>query len=146
MSETPNDRPTCKECGCFTGGADYCYLHAPYTVRPLKDGTFMVDKGGSRLRVSYEPPLDDERMAFIALGSQRDWQPIESAPKMQTILLHAKTDDGNWKTATGFYHDGFEGDPVKTPWNWEGNQLRSYDVQPTHWMPLPLPPAEAVQA
>lgn len=78
------------------------------------------------------------------------WQPIATAPKMQTILLFAVTDraeDGtsrNWKMATGYWHTGFDDGGSKmrgfTPWEWGGNQLKIYDVQPTHWMPLPSPP------
>lgn len=78
------------------------------------------------------------------------WQPIESAPKMRTVLLFAVTDvaeDGtvrNWKMATGSYHMGYEDERSKargyTPWEWGGHQLKAYEVQPTHWMPLPPPP------
>jgi hypothetical protein len=76
------------------------------------------------------------------------WQPIETAPKMRNILLFAVThvkDDGtvgNWKMATGFWHTGYENDTGgRTPWCWGDQQLGKYEVQPTHWMPLPAPPA-----
>jgi hypothetical protein len=79
------------------------------------------------------------------------WQPIETAPRMRTILLFAVTDvaeDGsvrNWKMATGSWHTGYEDERSKergyTPWNWDGSQLKAYQVQPTHWMPLPPAPA-----
>lgn len=78
------------------------------------------------------------------------WQPIATAPKMQTILLFAVTDtapDGrvlNWKMATGSWHEGYEDERSKarglTPWQWDGHQLRVYELHPTHWMPLPDPP------
>jgi hypothetical protein len=81
------------------------------------------------------------------------WQPIDSAPKMRTILMFAVTDradDGsvrNWKMATGSWHTGFD-DAMSasrgyTPWEWGGYQLKNYDHQPTHWMPLPAPPEVA---
>jgi hypothetical protein len=38
--------PTCKECGCRTGGGEFCYEHAPYTVIPRKDGSFRSDRNG----------------------------------------------------------------------------------------------------
>lgn len=69
------------------------------------------------------------------------WQPIETAPRMRIILLWAVTDISdageikNWKMATGHYSDGDEG------WEWDGRVLQPYDVQPTHWQPLPDPPA-----
>jgi hypothetical protein len=75
-----------------------------------------------------------------------DWQPIETAPKMKTILLFAITDvaeDGrvrNWKMETGFYHTGFTSDDGRSPWNWGGRNLAVWDAPPTHWMPLPEPP------
>lgn len=71
-----------------------------------------------------------------------EWQTIETAPRMQTILMFAVTDiadDGearNWKMATGFWHSS------NRAWRWDGRGVRSYDIQPTHWMPLPAPPAE----
>ena len=78
------------------------------------------------------------------------WQPIATAPKMRTILLFAVTEqdaDGrvtNWKYATGSWRMGYEDERAKaegyTPWCWAGNQLKVYDVQPTHWRPLPPNP------
>lgn len=70
------------------------------------------------------------------------WFPIETAPKGKIILLFAVTDRSengdvsNWKMATG--STPFAG---SAEWTWDGYRLREWDVQPTHWMPLPLPPA-----
>jgi len=47
---------TCKECGCQTGGGDYCYEHAPYMVYPLKDGSFRSTRNGVRHIWFLEPP------------------------------------------------------------------------------------------
>ena len=59
QSPTADTRPpTCRECGCQTGGGDYCYQHKPYTVWPQKDGSFLTDSRGSRKRVWVEPPAD----------------------------------------------------------------------------------------
>ena len=80
------------------------------------------------------------------------WQPIETAPKMRTILLFAVTEVNdvsgaavNWKMHTGWFHLGFDTQASRdegwSPWTWNGDQLRAYDTQPTHWMPLPEPPA-----
>lgn len=67
---------------------------------------------------------------------------MENAPKMKTILLFAvvDTETGNWKMAAGFWHTSYEGRETTTPWCWDGHQVRSYETQPTHWMPLPEPP------
>ena len=81
------------------------------------------------------------------------WQPIETAPKMRTLLLFAVTDvaaDGtvrNWKMASGSWLTGYEDERSKlagyTPWQWDGHQVKVYEVAPTHWMPLPVPPLDA---
>lgn len=69
------------------------------------------------------------------------WRPIETAPKMKAVLLWAATDVAesgeikNWKMDTGYRSTGAE------TWVWEGRQLRKYDVQPSHYLPLPAPPA-----
>jgi hypothetical protein len=83
-----------------------------------------------------------------------DWQPIATAPKMQTILLFAVTDiapDGtvrNWRKETGCWMTGYDTDSCRkqnlTPWRWGSDQLKTYQVQPTHWMPLPPSPTEAL--
>jgi hypothetical protein len=83
----------------------------------------------------------------LRAGESNDgWMPIATAPKMKVLLLFAVSDvDGNgavrnWKMATGSYHTGYVDDEKYSPWEWDGRQLRSYDLQPTHWRPLPLPP------
>jgi hypothetical protein len=54
--EPPAPAPsTCQECCCQTGGGDYCYEHAPYTVWPLKDGTRRELRNGQTTHVG-EPP------------------------------------------------------------------------------------------
>lgn len=67
-----------------------------------------------------------------------EWQPIETAPSQQTILLWAITDTSmsppNWKMATGHWATVLE------QWIWDGREVRDHEVQPTHWMPLPEPP------
>lgn len=84
--------------------------------------------------------------------SEREWQPIETAPKMRTVLLFAVTDRDehgrvrNWKMGTGFYHEGWtdgrEHRLPASPWSWEGRHIEPWEPLPTHWMPLPRPPAE----
>ena len=70
------------------------------------------------------------------------WQPIETAPKMKNILMWAATDISdfgeirNWKIATGYWSTGHDA------WIWDGSALKTFDVKPTHWMPLPDPPLD----
>lgn len=79
------------------------------------------------------------------LRAASNWQPIETAPKQRVVLLWALTDEetGNWKMATGFWMPGYRDEPGE--WEWDGRRLKPYDVQPTHWMPLPEPPAHGGQ-
>ena len=64
---------------------------------------------------------------------------VVTAPKLQVPLLFAivDTETGNWKMETGCWSEGHG------IWVWKGRPLKQYDVQPTHWRPLPEPPSEA---
>jgi hypothetical protein len=42
----PKSLATCRECGTTTGGGEYCWQHAPYTVYPLRDGSFRETRNG----------------------------------------------------------------------------------------------------
>lgn len=69
------------------------------------------------------------------------WRPIDKdTPRQVKILLWAvtSTEPPNWKMATGYCSINFDGE---LEWEWEGRLLKSYDTKPTHWMPLPNPPA-----
>ena len=56
-----------------------------------------------------------------------EWQPIETAPKDESIILVYSTEDG-WAVAT--WNDG----------NWWTDGGWSH--YPTHWMPLPPAPEQ----
>jgi hypothetical protein len=64
------------------------------------------------------------------LNEALEWQPIETAPKDGTIVLLV-IDHGKWgeKVWTGLWDDG---------WMVIYGKARN---APTHWMPLPAPPA-----
>jgi hypothetical protein len=92
-----------------------------------------------------------ESYAAVMQGSEAErasprWRPIETAPKDGTeILICGGTfvDDNDW-TATPWpygrcsivrwYDDSWEGEP-----NHSHDEFRRHE--PTHWMPLPPPPA-----
>jgi hypothetical protein len=73
-------------------------------------------------------------------GAMSEWRSIQTAPHMKNLLLWAATDVAdtgeikNWKMDTGYWSEGAQ------CWTWSGYQVRKYDIQPTHWMPLPEPP------
>ena len=62
------------------------------------------------------------------------WQPIETAPKDGRAIQLVS---GNWQT-TGSWHKAYQ------CWTTNGPVYSKYpaDEQPTHWMPLPAPPAK----
>jgi len=80
---------------------------------------------------------DDEAVEALEFYRDHQWQPIETAPKDgQTIDLwsgNGRYADCKWHPTRGFVHwwvDGFD--------TFEWVRL---DYPPTHWMPLPPPPA-----
>lgn len=63
-----------------------------------------------------------------------EWQPIETAPNYKWILVCAPVDGpghDRWAVFVGRQHG-----PTKTWALYPGN----YNLPPTHWMPLPVPP------
>lgn len=60
-----------------------------------------------------------------------EWQPIETAPKMQTVLLFCPHEHYEKAICIGRFWIG-DGNWKKTP---HGKYL-----SPTHWMPIPEPP------
>lgn len=58
------------------------------------------------------------------------WQPIESAPKDEMILLAGEFDyAGDWKIKVGYYHSEVE--------SWK---IFGASWKPSRWMPLPAVP------
>lgn len=67
-----------------------------------------------------------------------EWQPIETAPKGGPLLLWVDTDDGGEPMVLYRNADGdwlYDGEPT---------YCASFYLNPTHWMPLPPPPATGV--
>lgn len=60
-----------------------------------------------------------------------EWQPIETAPKGDVLLLCRRGFDGDWSMHTGYWSDG-----GRKGWTTGAMWLD----QMTHWMPLPDPP------
>jgi hypothetical protein len=65
-----------------------------------------------------------------------EWQPIETAPKGEPVLIWAKEwNEWGMFVAKLCKHDGTWDLQGATGYEWES----SFDT-PTHWMPLPVPP------
>lgn len=71
------------------------------------------------------------------LEEEREWRPINTAPKdWSNVLLYVPDDDLNEPVVEGYYscEDGGSG-----CWTTAGNDT----VIPTHWRPMPAPPSRA---
>jgi hypothetical protein len=79
------------------------------------------------LAAYHEAALTRQRVSPVAA----EWQPIETAPTKGVILLS----DGKKVSPGGFIHP--EDDSTAGWWNVDGD-----DWEPTHWLPLPQPPAQ----
>lgn len=79
------------------------------------------------------------------------WQPIETAPQNRIVLVHYTNDLGNGRTMRARYYppETLESDVAENGWADEGwyeeseayEYLMPLEHDPTHWMPLPEPPA-----
>ncbi len=90
---------------------------------------------------------DEERRLLVAvqaaLRSPRiasdEWQPIESAPRDGSHLLLARPD---WKVPWhGFYRMSETSEAKRFGEGWGRTNFGDPPLKPTHWQPLPDPPA-----
>lgn len=86
--------------------------------------------------------------SHVALNPKEQWRPIETAPKDGTIVLIYQP-AGQWRpyrgirgvvVCTGYWHQS--GNAADSPGFWVGKAYTK--KRPTHWMPLPEPPALSV--
>ena len=95
-----------------------------------------------------------------------EWKTIESAPKGKQVLVFYKNQLGNGRTVKAYYIERFteessddsendeysEADDTYSTlpgWyklidNWDDYTAVAIHHDPSHWMPLPTPPTEAV--
>ena len=66
------------------------------------------------------------------------WQPIESAPKDELILIWPTYSDGRPRSAK--WRAMKRGFMVENGGRWEHGYGAAIPMKPTHWMPLPQPP------
>lgn len=73
--------------------------------------------------------------ALASVSAPPGWQPIETAPHEQNVLV-GWWYNGEWKCETAMASHG---------WRRNGISTMSRHGQATHWQPLPAPPAAAVK-
>lgn len=111
----------------------------------------MIDRGGNVETARVILALEEQVRRLQSLTSRsmeagEGWRTIDSAPKDGTIIdvwLGEEVEDGDH----GFYCS--PGTRRATSWHWKGGKFRPYTglmnmpvaIAPTHWMPLPSPPA-----
>jgi hypothetical protein len=77
-------------------------------------------------------PYYEHAMRRATLQARSDvWQPIETAPKDQAVVLWVPRRYPHVVIGEHWAHSD------ELTWGWWTQSSR---VEPTHWMPLPLPP------
>ena len=78
----------------------------------------------------------DQRIERLLASQDSGWRPIESAPKDGTAILVFCPHASPYQIVASFHTK----EPKWSGWleDYEGEQI----WPPTHWMPLPAPPAE----
>jgi len=100
-------------------------------------------------RVAFEAGRDTALTSLQPSVSEMRWQPIESAPKDGRALLlydpeHDDSDDGFGHALDGHWADTTGpgvGEWQAAVWCNSCTEWHTKAVNPTHWMPLPNPPA-----
>lgn len=78
-----------------------------------------------------------EALEALERLSSDGWMPIESAPKDGTRIMGASWNENcGWRQFVLFWSDRFLPDGVEPFWQFGGCK-----EHPTHWRPLPEPPA-----
>lgn len=89
-------------------------------------------------------------------GIEPDWQPIETAKQNQNVLVAYQNGLGKWRVVRACYHtqlewsdDHWRDDDDESEYAPEGwyeesetsETIYPLEYKPTHWRPLPAPPA-----
>lgn len=85
--------------------------------------------------VYVDPVCVARALAALDAAEVEGWQPIETAPRdSKPVLLFA----GHWRGVGNYEEARYDGDPV-----WVDERAEFIEPCPTHWRPLPAPPAAA---
>lgn len=80
------------------------------------------------------------------IAAEDKWRPIETAPRNRSVLLFGKMRPHEMFGSTEklMVFSGYW-DEIDTAWCSTGSTWTGPFFEPTHWMPLPLPPGVAGQ-
>jgi hypothetical protein len=98
--------------------------------------------------VGLEPLSSESQQPAQEPVKQESWMPIETAPKDGSeVLLMVKSRAGIKKGfLVGHYMGGGhcieDHPPIDSGWYFWNGRMFDKESEPTHWMPLPLPPVE----
>jgi len=89
-----------------------------------------------------------EAIALLPASGAGEWHPIETAPKWRQRILGWNAEYGMRETCMMHYQVGSPGfaqhGPAECGWEWLEEKHNSvHRWEPTHWQPLPAPPALA---
>ena len=101
----------------------------PVADEKLREAVKAVEETSRRaIDCGYSWPIIKDALAELAeRRAAQAWQPIETAPKDgQRIYAYCSP----YGAGTAHYHEG-----------WHLHFCLNKDAHPTHWMPLPTPPA-----
>jgi len=93
------------------------------------DNTLVLDAGSIPATSTMKIDKTDKTDKHMTINDPTDWQPIETAPEGDYILMWVPGPSGT-EIRAGYY------------WGWWECALTVKEVKPTHWMPLPEPPTE----
>jgi hypothetical protein len=145
-----NERLTDEEIEACRDAGDRAYMRHRWSIR------------GQQITPQDSPDWHFARaieaaiLARAAVPIVQPWQPIETAPKDgRALLLGHFNSHGKWRTVRGQWFSADEiaetfENPDGCDEGWFETVVESDDIpncwatEPTHWMPLPLPPKEAL--
>lgn len=122
---------------------DISHTEAIEIASRLIAGAFRRDDKKPLFSIPANPERDDDlRMMAYIKQQQSGWRPIESAPKNESVLIYIP----NAEHYGPPIYRGMLVDMTTGP-HWLANTLHmdrdcGSHNKPTHWMPLPEPPAE----
>ena len=138
-------------------GWEYKTKHGKFSEAELKGHTKAGELFGRHKAFAEAANALEGSAAPLAApptAQAKGWRPIETAPKDgRTLLLGYFNSAGKWRTTRGEWLsqdriDEYAEDPDCMSLGWhettvEDDDGKCWPIDPTHWMPVPLPPTSA---